>query len=202
MSCQKSIIDCIRDNGGNFIIELKANQKSLRYGLEDNIKTAMPTSVYEEDAALGHGRIESRTSKTFSGDTLIKDKEKWNGTLTVLEANSLTEKKSDGKKSSEIRLYLSSTDYDAERLSSIVRKHWSIEMMHWHLDARFQQDNIKRKHESAARNLDTIQKVVFNLIAIWKLKRKKTSDKRLGIAEIVRKLSQSFTDVMSFLAQK
>ena len=36
MSCQKAIIDKIRDKGGDFVIELKANQRSLRYGLEDS----------------------------------------------------------------------------------------------------------------------------------------------------------------------
>lgn len=36
MSCQKAIIDKIRDKGGDFVIELKENQRSLRYGLEDS----------------------------------------------------------------------------------------------------------------------------------------------------------------------
>ena len=40
-------IDKIRDKGADFVIELKANQRSLRYGLEDSIKTATPTDVYK-----------------------------------------------------------------------------------------------------------------------------------------------------------
>ena len=47
MSFQKVIIDKIRDKGADFVIELKANQRSLRYGLEDSIKTATPTDVYK-----------------------------------------------------------------------------------------------------------------------------------------------------------
>ena len=35
MSCQKSIVDKITEKGGYFLIEVKANQKSLRWGLED-----------------------------------------------------------------------------------------------------------------------------------------------------------------------
>ncbi len=38
MSMQKDIIDRIRKNGGDFLIELKANQPSLRYGVEDRLK--------------------------------------------------------------------------------------------------------------------------------------------------------------------
>lgn len=48
MSFQKSIIDKIREKGGDFVIEFKADQRSLRYGLEDNIKTATPTDTYME----------------------------------------------------------------------------------------------------------------------------------------------------------
>ena len=47
MSCQKGIIDKIRGKGGDFVIELKANQRSLRYGLEDSIKATTPTDIYK-----------------------------------------------------------------------------------------------------------------------------------------------------------
>ena len=38
MSMQKDIIDRIRTKGGDFLIELKANQPSLRYGIEDRLR--------------------------------------------------------------------------------------------------------------------------------------------------------------------
>ena len=47
------------------MIELKANQRSLRYGLEYSIKTATPTDVYKEGPYLEHGRIESRICRTI-----------------------------------------------------------------------------------------------------------------------------------------
>ncbi len=42
MALQKNIIDIIRSRGGDFLIELKANQRSLRYGVEDSLKTLTP----------------------------------------------------------------------------------------------------------------------------------------------------------------
>ena len=163
MSFQKAIIDKIKGKGGDFVIELKANQRSLRYGLEDAIKDAK---------------------------------------LTVIEICTTTEKKSDGRRASERRLYVSSLDCGAERLSLITRRHWAIESMHWDLDRNLQQDRIKRKTERAARNLDTIQRMVLALIAVWKNRRKKLSDKRKGTAEITRELSMNFTKVLCFLSQK
>lgn len=202
MSFQKAIIDKIREKGGDFVIELKANQRSLRYGLEDAIKDAAPTDIHREGPWLEHGRIETRTCRTYRGEELIADREKWNGKLTVIEILTTTEKKSDGKRTSERRLYVSSLDWNAERLSLITRRHWAIESMHWDLDRNLQQDRIRRKTGQAARNLDTIQRIVLALIAAWKNRRKKVSDKRKGTAEITRELSLSFTKVLCFLAQK
>ena len=202
MSCQKIIIDKIRDKGADFVIELKANQRSLRYGLEDSIKAITPTDIYKEGPYLEHGRIESRVCRIFRGEELIADREKWNGNLTVIEILTSTEKKSDGRSTSEQRLYISSLDSSAERLSQITKQHWAIESMHWDLDRNLRQDSIKRKAERAARNLDTIQRMVLALIAVWKNRRKKISDKQKGTAQIIRELAVSFTNVLHFLAQK
>lgn len=122
--------------------------------------------------------------------------------MTVIEILTSTQKKSDGRSTSEHRLYISSMDSSAERLSQITKQHWAIESMHWDLDRNLRQDSIKRKAERAARNLDTIQRMVLTLIAVWKNRRKKISDKRKGMAEIMRGLSVNFTNVFHFLAQK
>ena len=87
-------------------------------------------------------------------------------------------------------------------LSQITKQHWAIESMHWDLDRNLRQDSIKRKAEWAARNLDTIQRMVLALIAAWKNRRKKISDKQKGTAQIIRELSVSFTNMLLFLAQK
>ena len=83
------------------MIELKVNQRSLRYGLEYSIKTATPTDVYKEGPYLEHGRIESRTVCIYRGEELIVDRKTWNGNLTVIERLTSTEKKSDGRSTSE-----------------------------------------------------------------------------------------------------
>ena len=202
MSFQKVIIDKIRQKGKDFVIELKANQRSLRYGLEDKIKTIEPTETYHEGTFLSHGRITTRTCRIYQGEDLIADKEKWNGSLTVIEIPVETIKKRDGKHTSEQRLYVTSLDADAMRLNAVTRMHWSIECLHWGLDRNLKQDSIKRKSERAARNLDTIQRIVLNLISVWKNRRKKVADKKKGVAELVRNIADSFTRLMLFLCQK
>lgn len=178
MSLQKDIIDTIRRKGGDFLIELKANQPSLRYGVEDRLREHEPLSSYTEGPELSHGRIETRTYAIYDGLKIIADKEKWGGAMTIIEYKAETVKKSTSTRTSEKRLYVSSLPVDTPSPGSIVRNHWSIESMHWGLDVNQSQDKVKRKSTKAARNLDTIQRIVYSVFSIWKGLRKKRSDKK------------------------
>lgn len=84
----------------------------------------------------------------------------------------------------------------------VVRTHWAIESMHWGLDVNLQQDRIRRRYGRAARNLDTIQRIVYSVFFIWKRLRKKRADRSKGMAEIMRLVSASFTKLIRFLCQK
>ncbi len=202
MSMQKDIIDKIRKKGGDFLIGLKANQPSLRYGVEDRLEGLAPVYTYTEGPELGHGRIETRTYRVYDGLEAIADKGKWGGNMTIIEYESNTVKKSTGVRTAEKRLYVSSLPTDTPALGAYVRGHWSIESMHWGMDVNLLQDRIKRKSTRAARNLDTIQRIVYSVFSIWKGLRKKRADKRKGMAELMRHVSMSFTRLLRFLSQK
>ncbi|MDO4319819.1 MAG: ISAs1 family transposase, partial [Bacteroidales bacterium] len=122
--------------------------------------------------------------------------------MTIIEYESLTIKKSTGAYATEKRLYVSSLSTNTPMFGTIVRNHWSIESMHWGLDVNLLQDKVKRKFPRSARNLDTIQRLVYSVFSIWKRLRKKRSDKNLGMAAIMRRISMSFTLLMRFLSQK
>lgn len=202
MSMQKDIIDIIRRNGGDFLIELKANQRALRYGVEDCIKALTPVYSYIVGPELGHGRIETRTYRIYDGQEIIADKKKWGGNMTIVEYEAETVRKATGAHASEKRLYASSLPTDTPALGHFVRSHWSIESMHWGLDVNLRQDRIRRKSPTAARNLDTIQRIVYSVFSIWKGLRKKRSDKKKGVADLMRYVSMSFTRLLRFLSQK
>lgn len=202
MSMQKDIIDKIREKGGDFLIELKANQRALRYGVEDRLRQHAPVYSYTDGPELGHGRIETRTYRIYDGLGIIADKEKWGGNMTVVEYESETVKKSTGARTTEKRLYVTSLPTDTPLLGTIVRRHWAIESMHWELDRNLLQDKIKRKSGKSARNLDTIQRTVLSVFSIWKGLRRKRSDKRKGVAELMRHVSMNFTRLLRFLCQK
>lgn len=151
---------------------------------------------YTEGPELGHGRIETRTYRVYDGLGLIADKEKWGGNLTIVEYISDTVRKSTGEYTTEKRLYASSLPANTPFLGAYIRNHWSIESHHWCLDHNLLQDKVKRKYANAARNLDTIQRIVCSVFSIWKGRRKKKSDKRKGMTELMRHVAMSFTKEM------
>ena len=202
MSMQKDIIDCIRKKGGDFLIELKANQRALFYGVEDRLRKKTPLHSYTDGPELGHGRIETRTYRIHAGLDLIADSRKWGGNMTVVEYESDVVRKSTGRCTVEKRLYVTSLPVDTPLLGAIVRMHWSIESMHWGLDVNLKQDRIRRRSGKSARNLDTIQRIVHSVFSIWRRLRKKRADRRMGMAEIMRHVSASFTKLICFLCQK
>lgn len=202
MSMQKEIIDRIRDRGAYFIIELKANQRALRYGVEDRLRQHSPLHSYTYGPELAHGRIETRTYHVYDGLDMIADSQKWGGNLTIVEYDSDTIKKSNGAHTSEKRLYMTNLPTDYPLIGIACRTHWSIESLHWGLDRNLLQDKTKRKYARAARNLDTIQRIVSSVFSIWKVIRKKKSDKKKGMVELMRNVSLSFTKLIRFLSQK
>lgn len=109
----------------------------MRYGIEDKLVSSTPLKTYREGPVLEHGRIETRAYHIYDGLELIADKEKWGGNLTVVVFNTESEKKSTGTHTSEQRIYVSSLSADAAYLGRVIRKHWSIESMHWSLDCNF-----------------------------------------------------------------
>ncbi|WP_300911741.1 hypothetical protein [Muribaculum intestinale] len=133
---------------------------------------------------------------------IMADKEKWGGNMTIIEYESSTVKKSTGACASEKRLSVSSLPTDTPMSGAIVRNHWSIESMYWGLDVNLLQDKIIRKSIRAVRNLDTIQRLVYSVFSIWKRFRKKRSDRNLGMAALIRRVSMSFTGLMRFSSQK
>lgn len=189
MYCQKDVLDTIRRRNGHFLVEVKANQKQLRWGLEDRLDKAAFIDTHTQEPTLAHGRIEGRTCRTYSGKDVGIDCDKWGKDLTVIEIMTKTITKSTRAETAERRIYITDLKLGAKELSDMSRRHWSIESMHWLLDYDMRQDATKRKYPRSARNMDTLQRLSLSLMSIWRNNRKKREHKNMGCKEIVRNLS-------------
>ena len=166
MNCQKDIVDLIRDNGCDYFIALKANQKEVRWSVEDELPGMKPDEEYDGEVECSHGRIQERHCRVFRDLSRISGIGKFRDARAVVEVKTRTTKKATGEVNSQTRYYITSHTGNAKQQDYISRRHWAIENnLHWELDTLQKQDATKRKDTGMARNTDIMQKIVHTILS-------------------------------------
>jgi len=163
MGCQKSIAEKIVGQNADYLFGLKQNQGALHQkALEAFENESVEGSSVENNS--GHGRIEKRICTILPAKVLEKADE-WPGLKTVIEIRSERTVLSTGAQSVETRYYLTSLDWPAEKLNSLVRQHWGIEnKLHWVMDVFFSEDLDRKRKGNAAQNIALVRRLVLNLL--------------------------------------
>lgn len=169
MHCQKETAKTIVDNGGDYVLQLKANQKSFYedvYAMFDDkyIDEADKNCEYEiyKTQEKSHGRIETRTCYVLNEVAFFTDYlANWKGLKKIFAV--IREVEKDGKISKEISCYLSSKNTTAENLLLYTRKHWEIESMHHILDVTYDEDRCKLLSQKAQENLNIFRKMGISI---------------------------------------
>ena len=169
---QKKIARKILEQGGDYILALKGNQKTLNEDVRLFFEeTTLGSQVYSsEDVSGGHDRIESRKC-TVSGDVVwLQQSHDWPGLQSIIRVESSTKKK--GKTSSQTRYYISSLRANADKIAHAIRSHWAIEnSLHWVLDVSFDDDQSRIRKGNAPQNMMTIKHIALNLLRTVQKKR-------------------------------
>lgn len=160
--------------------------------IEEHLLLGIQNLGYTDGLELRHGKIEIQSYRIYDGLDITTDRERWSQNNKEIHRcpnfgnTSVCEQPVCG----HTALGLHST-------RPLVHK-----SMHWLLDRNLVQDRVRRKYPGSARNLDTIQSMVYSLFSIWKGRRKKQSNKSKGMAELMRHVSMGFTRLKRFLSQE
>lgn len=151
MGTQTSIAQTIIDKGGDYLLAVKGNQKTLYRALHQAFaKTRADDIVDPNGIEQQKGRIEYREYHVLDArDLSLPD---WPGLKRAGMAVSYRNIK--GEEQLHYRYYISSAALDTERFSMAVRGHWRIEnQLHWVLDVSMGEDRcpIYRGAENLAR---------------------------------------------------
>ena len=165
MHCQKETAEKIIDNKGDYVLQLKANQKNFYedvYAMFDEkyMDEADQNCEYEifSTTEKSHGRIEKRTCYVLNEIEFFTDYiAEWKGLKKIFAVK--REVTRDGKQTTEISCYLSSKNTTAEKLLSYTRKHWQIESMHHILDVSYDEDKCRLYSQRAQENLNIFRKM-------------------------------------------
>jgi len=171
LGCQTDIAEKIVAQGGDYVLAVKDNQKTLSEGIVEFFATAEALDFRNIDVQQrttvekDHGRIETRRA-VFVPDVSWMDRpvrEGWKklGGVGMIES----EQHSKGRTSIERRYFIVSGGVKTvDQFADAARAHWGVEAMHWVLDVTFREDDCRVRKGHAARNFSAIRKFVLTVL--------------------------------------
>ena len=179
IGCQHAIADQVVKQGGDYVLQVKANQKTLLYdcttlfaaadkgvSLPENNSQDMPHSESFQKVEKDHGRIETRSVSVCHDKRWLNENSKFTTVQSFIRVERKREVVKTGKASHEVSYYVSSIPkLSAAQASRIVREHWSIEnSLHWVLDVAFNEDRATHRAGNCAANFSVVRKWALNLL--------------------------------------
>ena len=172
IGCQTEIAQKILDRGGDYLLAVKDNQKTLSCALQEFFADgetvgfgALPVSRHQT-IEKDHGRIETRQALWVSDLSWLDKKlrEHW----PKLAGVGMIERRREinGHVSSERAFYIGSKGIvTAESFAKAARSHWGIEnSLHWVLDVTFREDDCRVRKDHAPHNFAALRKFALTLL--------------------------------------
>lgn len=187
MGTQKEIAGKVKEQGADYVLALKGNQRRLYEEVQESFTLAeregFQSIGHDRHETLngGHGRIERRRYWTIWDPehiAYLDPGREWAGlrSIGMVEA----ERRVGEKVSRERRYYLSSLAGAARPFAEAVRGHWGIENgLHWVLDVAFREDESRVRIGSAPENLALLRRMALTLLREEKTARVGVKAKRL-----------------------
>ena len=180
MGTQTAIAEKIRAKRADYVLALKGNQTRLLEDVRDYFNDEefctqiKESGGYKRTAEKAHSQLEVREYYQTEDIKWLEQRKNWQGMKSIgMERKTIT--RQDGTKSVEYRYFISSLSKDIELFSRAVRKHWSVEVMHWHLDVTFKEDANHTIDKLSAQNLNIIRKFCLSILKMVEILKPKLS---------------------------
>lgn len=135
MGCQKDIAVQIVEQGGDYVLAVKKNQRTLHkrmkelfdYAEKENYRAVVCDSA--KTVNKGHGRVEIRQCWAISDPDFlfyVQDRIDWPYLQTI--AKVVGTRRIGKDETSETRYYITNQESNASRLLQAVRRHWGVSL--------------------------------------------------------------------------
>ena len=187
MGCQTAIAAQIQDQGGDYLLALKANHKKAYKAIKAHFHQEIePNLAWRNDEHFfdafddTHGRTVRRRLWTITDLTGLPELAKWPGLQTVMVVETIRMAHQHAPVTSDYRFYLASLVRSATTFVTMIRQHWDIEnTLHWSLDVTFNEDRCRIRKDHAAENMVALRHVALNLLRQEPSRRISLRQKRL-----------------------
>ncbi len=170
MGCQKAIAKKITACGGDYVLAVKGNQKTLYNTIRDLFNSYMEDDFIQiqhrkyETHNKSHGRTEERSYYLVKLPDDFPLKKQWSSIKAIGMAINITTDK-DGNERGDVRFFIVSRYMSGERFARSVRGHWGIEnSLHWVLDVTFDEDQSRARERRLADNLSWLRRFAISLL--------------------------------------
>jgi predicted transposase YbfD/YdcC len=164
LNCQRVIAQQIIDQGGNFALALKDNQKTLHADVRLFLNDPATTDITTARTVDGdHGRIETRTATVSTDIAWLQAQHEWPGLVAIGKVERVRE--TPDKTTRETAYYLLSTALSSERFLEVVRSHWGVEnRLHWRMDVVMNEDQQRNRSDNGPNNLAVLRHMALNVM--------------------------------------
>src|SRR5438552_4178181 len=163
MGCQKAIARQLRDQGADYVLAVKGNQKNLEEAVQFQLSRGRSKVARWKlkTRDKNHGRKEQRTYTAMAAPLTVS--QHWPDARSIVRV--CRETNEQGKKTKEVRDFISSVPPRVERLAALIRGHWGIEnRLHWSLDVTFNEDQSRIRQGHAAENAALLRRLALSIL--------------------------------------
>ncbi len=168
LNCQKGTAKVVINGKGDYLLEAKGNQPTLKKEIEDyvqdeSLQKEMDTCCKKEK---NRDRLETRTAYTTVDIDWLDGKSDWANLCCIGAIH--TEFETKNGTTSEWHYYICSRPLTAEELLTHARLEWSVESMHWLVDVHFGEDFCRVGDRNVQQNLNMARKAALNMVKLYK----------------------------------
>ena len=169
LNTQKSTVEAVIKNKGDYVGALKGNQGNLYNDVRDyfddeelkKIKDEKENYVVTKEKE--HSAIVTREYFLTTNIKWLPGTKDWNGLKSIGVEKKIIEK-NNGQIINEDRYFVCSIE-SVETFARAVRGHWGVEnSLHWHLDFTFKDDKNTTMSKNGAKNLQIVKKIALSIL--------------------------------------
>lgn len=164
LGCQPEIAAQIVEQGGDYLLALKQNQRGLRAEAERALSGLAPG---HEAWGWAAGNVPVRWQVAVQADLRwVDEARRWPRLAALVRVETLRCPPTGEAQPQPVRYYLSSrAELTASQALDAVRGHWAIEnQLHWHLDVTLVEDAQRLRDKQAVENVALVRKMALNLL--------------------------------------